>query len=436
MKEAVILYWLFFWIALDLLSRSRWPSTPWQDRRRTLSVLKKTPNNDFLFPFHHHTAREKNHSWEWSPKDDRQWSGDMLVQVAIKIINKRKMEHMNMHEKIRREIQILQCHTQLFPFRHISAISASPDQLFLDLSPLLRFLTHPHVIRLYELLDTPSDIFMVGELRTSQNISELGKSDHSRALHLGHVRSWNMQPMESSLITLFTSSNYRRMKQGSKTSKIFWDSEMRAVCRHDLECMGPWKLRAVLSGSTNLPRCKARRFFQQILSGVEYCHQCMVPLSVPRWFFFCWPPANCCHVEVTHRDLKPENLLLDSNLPGTKWITCAEFQRSLYDSLTGYWRSEACEDRRFWLVQYYACCLSAMWASAFCCKKGVEQKCSPGAMASFWRPLVALQTMHRQRLWLARQRCDVVHLFVRLPVANWVCLKIGYTPNYSHLKTG
>jgi serine/threonine protein kinase len=37
---------------------------------------------------------------------------------------------------------------------------------------------------------------------------------------------------------------------------------------------------------------KARRFFQQILSGVEYCHR---------------------H-NVVHRDLKPENLLLDQNL--------------------------------------------------------------------------------------------------------------------------
>lgn len=37
---------------------------------------------------------------------------------------------------------------------------------------------------------------------------------------------------------------------------------------------------------------EARKFFQQILSGVEYCH----------------------HHAVCHRDLKPENILLDANL--------------------------------------------------------------------------------------------------------------------------
>lgn len=111
-------------------------------------------------------------------------------KVAIKIINRRKMEQMNMHEKIRREINILQ------------------------------FLKHPHVIRLYELLDTPSDIFMVMEYVSGGELFD----------HIVH------------------------------------------------------KLR--------LREDEARRFFQQILSGVEYCHQNMV----------------------THRDLKPENLLLDANL--------------------------------------------------------------------------------------------------------------------------
>lgn len=95
-----------------------------------------------------------------------------------------------MHEKIRREINIL------------------------------HFLKHPHVIRLYELLDTPSDIFMVMEYVSGGELFD----------HIVH-----------------------KLRVGED---------------------------------------EARRFFQQILAGVEYCHQCMV----------------------THRDLKPENLLLDSNL--------------------------------------------------------------------------------------------------------------------------
>lgn len=37
---------------------------------------------------------------------------------------------------------------------------------------------------------------------------------------------------------------------------------------------------------------EARRFFQQIISGVDYCHRHMI----------------------VHRDLKPENLLLDHNM--------------------------------------------------------------------------------------------------------------------------
>ncbi|MES1921209.1 SNF1-related protein kinase catalytic subunit alpha kin10 [Bonamia ostreae] len=47
----------------------------------------------------------------------------------------------------------------------------------------------------------------------------------------------------------------------------------------------------VLSTKSQLPEDKARHFFQQIISGVSYCHAHMV----------------------VHRDLKPENLLLDKN---------------------------------------------------------------------------------------------------------------------------
>ena len=49
-----------------------------------------------------------------------------------------------------------------------------------------------------------------------------------------------------------------------------------------------WTLLFLLQLTEN----RARRFFQQIMSGVEYCHR---------------------H-NVVHRDLKPENLLLDERL--------------------------------------------------------------------------------------------------------------------------
>eukprot|EP00388_Colpodella_angusta_P037067 GDKK01040601.1.p1 GENE.GDKK01040601.1~~GDKK01040601.1.p1 ORF type:complete len:680 (+),score=75.38 GDKK01040601.1:188-2041(+) len=93
-----------------------------------------------------------------------------------------------MHEKVRREIDIL------------------------------RKLRHPHVIRLYEIIDTPSDLFMIMEYASGGELFDF--------------------------IVL----------------------------------------------KTRLNEIEARRIFQQIVSGVEYCHN----------NFVC------------HRDLKPENILLDS----------------------------------------------------------------------------------------------------------------------------
>jgi len=55
------------------------------------------------------------------------------LKVAIKILNKGKIKHMEMAEKVRREINIL------------------------------KMCTHPHIIRLYEVIDTPSDIFVIME---------------------------------------------------------------------------------------------------------------------------------------------------------------------------------------------------------------------------------------------------------------------------------
>ncbi|KAK9107451.1 hypothetical protein Syun_023462 [Stephania yunnanensis] len=109
-------------------------------------------------------------------------------KVAIKILNRRKIKSMEMEEKVRREIKIL------------------------------RLFMHPHIIRLYEVVDSPTDIYVVMEY--------------------------------------------------VKSGELFDYIVEKGRLQED----------------------EARNFFQQIISGVEYCHRNMV----------------------VHRDLKPENLLLDS----------------------------------------------------------------------------------------------------------------------------
>ncbi|KAI8543303.1 hypothetical protein RHMOL_Rhmol08G0206100 [Rhododendron molle] len=109
-------------------------------------------------------------------------------KVAIKILNRRKMKSPDMEEKVRREIKIC------------------------------RLFVHPHIIRLYEVIETPTDIYVVMEY--------------------------------------------------VKSGELFDYIVEKGKLQED----------------------EARSFFQQIISGVEYCHRNMV----------------------VHRDLKPENLLLHS----------------------------------------------------------------------------------------------------------------------------
>lgn len=52
-------------------------------------------------------------------------------KVAVKILNRNKVKLMGMEEKVRREINIL------------------------------KLCRHPHIVRLWEVIDTPSEIFMV-----------------------------------------------------------------------------------------------------------------------------------------------------------------------------------------------------------------------------------------------------------------------------------
>jgi len=110
-------------------------------------------------------------------------------KVAIKILNRNRIRQLDMDEKVRREIKIL------------------------------KLFYHPHIIRLYEVIYTPGDIYMVMEYVPGGELFD------------------------------FIVSNGR------------------------------------------LAEPRARMLFQQLVSGVEYCHGHMV----------------------VHRDLKPENLLLDAD---------------------------------------------------------------------------------------------------------------------------
>ncbi|XP_055342683.1 5'-AMP-activated protein kinase catalytic subunit alpha-2-like isoform X2 [Paramacrobiotus metropolitanus] len=111
-------------------------------------------------------------------------------KVAVKILNRQKIKSLDVVGKIRREIQNL------------------------------KLFRHPHIIKLYQVISTPTDIFMIMEYVSGGELFDY-------------------------------------------------------IVKHG-----------------RLKENEARRFFQQIISGVAYCHRHMV----------------------VHRDLKPENLLLDSKL--------------------------------------------------------------------------------------------------------------------------
>ncbi|KAL2465895.1 SNF1-related protein kinase catalytic subunit alpha KIN10 [Abeliophyllum distichum] len=107
------------------------------------------------------------------------------LNVAIKILDRKSINNL---EKVRREINIM------------------------------KQLLHPHIVRLFEVIDTPSKVYVV------------------------------MEHMDSGELYDYVTLRVR------------------------------------------LDEDEARHFFQQIISGIEYCHR----------------------NKVVHRDLKPENLLLDS----------------------------------------------------------------------------------------------------------------------------
>lgn len=65
------------------------------------------------------------------------------TKVAVKILNKRKIKTLGMFDKIKREIKIL------------------------------KLFNHPHIIKLYEFIDTPSDIFVILEYAAGGELFDL-----------------------------------------------------------------------------------------------------------------------------------------------------------------------------------------------------------------------------------------------------------------------
>lgn len=64
-------------------------------------------------------------------------------KVAVKILNKKKIKQQGVFEKVKREIKVL------------------------------RQFNHPHIIKHYEFIDTPSDIFMVIEFASGGELFDL-----------------------------------------------------------------------------------------------------------------------------------------------------------------------------------------------------------------------------------------------------------------------
>lgn len=63
--------------------------------------------------------------------------------MAVKILNKRKIKTLGMFDKIKREIKIL------------------------------KLFNYPHIIKLYEFIDTPSDIFVILEYAAGGELFDL-----------------------------------------------------------------------------------------------------------------------------------------------------------------------------------------------------------------------------------------------------------------------
>ncbi|KAI5608346.1 serine/threonine-protein kinase SIK2 isoform 1 [Silurus asotus] len=170
------------------------------------------------------------------------------VQVAIKIIDKTLLDSANL-EKIYREVEIM------------------------------KLLDHPHIIKLYQVMETKNMLYLVTEFAKNGEI---------------FVRI-SAAGFQASMYHTRTSPNIKaKHAPGARPKR-----------QHNKPCLNRAPKGLIIIKATfcnvsadylathgRLSEAEARRKFWQILSAVEYCHE----------------------RSIVHRDLKAENLLLDANM--------------------------------------------------------------------------------------------------------------------------
>ncbi|KAF2982349.1 hypothetical protein EK904_009636 [Melospiza melodia maxima] len=157
--------------------------------------------------------------------------------VAIKIIDKTQLDEENL-KKIFREVQIM------------------------------KMLCHPHIIRLYQVMETERMIYLVTEYASG---GEIFASELRVRLDLGMV--FLLQPW-------FTFAYRISLSDEQELIDKFFEKHLESVAQYHLVAHG------------RMAEKEARRKFKQIVAAVNFCH---------------------CR-NIVHRDLKAENLLLDANL--------------------------------------------------------------------------------------------------------------------------
>ena len=81
-------------------------------------------------------------------------------KVAIKILNKKKIKQMDMEEKGVNRHMLHQTQYQSLQLNHIATASCAVVRREIK---ILRLFMHPHIIRMYEVIETTNDIYVVME---------------------------------------------------------------------------------------------------------------------------------------------------------------------------------------------------------------------------------------------------------------------------------